>query len=400
MIAESPRQRRDIRGKKSRVSSSIHCLIFLLFALPLLLSCFCSKKQFAHAQGDPIYWKRGSHLVASSSSSQPWRNNNPHPRPSSSEPYSRYSQQQQRRRAYRPHEVDIQSIDWTKVQSNRNARIYKPDLKSRRPNQFSITTKIVYMTLACFGLQIFRPSVTEWGMKLSDRILRGEQLYRLVTPIFLHGGIFHLFTNMASLGRMGDVERLFGPGRFLVTYVGAGIAGNVLSAIQSPNPSLGASGAVFGVVGAYFVFLVQNEWLLGDYGHAMTTSIAQTMAMNVMMGLVNPRIDQWAHVGGAIAGGALAYFIGPRLYMTEKPSTDGTFRQMVVDIPVFRAPEYIERIPSIIGVQVDKISSAIGLQADRILPGGASTKPWQDKTFRDQYRPSNGPIRSIRPRAY
>ena len=70
--------------------------------------------------------------------------------------------------------------------------------------------------------------------------------------------------------------------------------------------SLGASGAGFGVVGGYFTFLTRNEWLLGGYGQAMTTSIAQTMATNFMLGLFNPQIDQWAHVGGAVAGGVVA----------------------------------------------------------------------------------------------
>lgn len=91
--------------------------------------------------------------------------------------------------------------------------------------------------------------MTELGIKLSDKILAGQELYRLITPVFLHGGLVHLFTNLYSLNNVGpDVEKLFGPGRFLATYLVSGITGNLFSALQSPNPSLGASGAVFGIM--------------------------------------------------------------------------------------------------------------------------------------------------------
>ena len=131
--------------------------------------------------------------------------------------------------------------------------------------------------------------------------------------MFLHGSIFHLFTNMYSLQNVGnDVERIFGPGRFLATYALSGIAGNLVSTFKSPNPSLGASGAVFGTVGAYFVFLNRNEWLLGSAGENMSTAIAQTLLFNVVLGMMNPMIDNWAHLGGAMGGAAMAYYFGPK----------------------------------------------------------------------------------------
>lgn len=97
--------------------------------------------------------------------------------------------------------------------------------------------------------------------------------------------------NMMSLLRVGpDLQKLFGPGRFLTTYMVAGVAGNVLSAVRSPNPSLGASGAVFGVVGAYYVFLNRNEWLLGSSGQAMADGVTQTILGNLVIGAINPVI--------------------------------------------------------------------------------------------------------------
>jgi rhomboid protease GluP len=79
---------------------------------------------------------------------------------------------------------------------------------------------------------------------------------------------------MISLSNCGrNVEELFGPGRYLSTYLLAGAAGNLVSAYNSPNPALGASGAVFGIIGAQLVFLMRNEWLIGRQGEAMQTSM-------------------------------------------------------------------------------------------------------------------------------
>jgi rhomboid protease GluP len=77
--------------------------------------------------------------------------------------------------------------------------------------------------------------------------------------MFLHGGVTHLLTNVYSLQAVGnDVEQYFGAGRYLFTYLLSGVVANYVSAVKTPNPSLGASGAVFGIVGAYYVFLNRN----------------------------------------------------------------------------------------------------------------------------------------------
>lgn len=95
--------------------------------------------------------------------------------------------------------------------------------------------------------QMFFPAITQKGIKLSGPILQGEQLWRLATPMFLHGGLPHLLTNIYSLQSVGnDVERYFGPGRYIFTYLVSGVVANYVSALKTPNPSLGASGAVFG----------------------------------------------------------------------------------------------------------------------------------------------------------
>jgi len=126
--------------------------------------------------------------------------------------------------------------------------------------QSSLSGKLIFLNVACYILQTMNPAVTKFGAKVSEAILSGREPHRLLTPIFLHGGIAHLMTNSYSLQNIGpEVERLFGGGRFMATYMVSGITGNLLSAIKSPNPAVGASGAIFGIAGAYFVFLQRNR---------------------------------------------------------------------------------------------------------------------------------------------
>lgn len=292
-------------------------------------------------------------------------------------------------------------MEFDDVMADPRARIFTVDFKQRRrrPNQGrSVTSRLISLTVAAFCVQVWKPTITRWGMKLSDRILRGEELYRTVTPIFLHGGIFHLFTNMMSLQRVGnDVEKLFGPGRYLATYMAAGVAGNIVSAMQSPNPSLGASGAVFGVVGAYFVFLNRNEWLLGASGEAMTTSIGQTMASNLLLGFFMPQIDQWAHLGGLIGGGFMAYAFGPRLYLSDVPVGPTSTARVLIDRPVLRAPLYLESIPGNVGRKWQQLTNTFDAQVtNRFIPQQGN-RPWQISPISGSRQKKELPTRSIKP---
>ncbi|MGQ9707523.1 MAG: rhomboid family intramembrane serine protease [bacterium] len=102
-----------------------------------------------------------------------------------------------------------------------------------------------------FELQILR-----YGM-VPARIIQGQQLWTLLSSIFMHGGWFHFLGNMLYLWIFGDnVEDAFGHILYPLVYLGTGIAGNLLQVVISPFsriPTIGASGAISGVMGAYFV---------------------------------------------------------------------------------------------------------------------------------------------------
>lgn len=127
------------------------------------------------------------------------------------------------------------------------------------------------------------------------------EYYRLLTSAFLHGGIVHLLLNMYALYLFGpQLEAALGRLRFIVLYVVSALGGSALSyAFASPvQPSLGASGAVFGLLGAY---LVINRRLGRD-----NTPVLMLLAINLAYGFLVPNIDWRAHLGGLVTGALVA----------------------------------------------------------------------------------------------
>lgn len=146
------------------------------------------------------------------------------------------------------------------------------------------------------------------GGPASDPVLGGQvvgvadgEYYRLLTAAFLHGGLLHLALNMYALYLFGPpLEAVFGRVRFVALYLASALGGSALSyAFSDPRaPSLGASGAVFGLLGA---FLVVSRRLRRD-----TRTVLVLLVINFAYGLIVPRIDWRAHLGGFIAGSLVA----------------------------------------------------------------------------------------------
>lgn len=151
-----------------------------------------------------------------------------------------------------------------------------------------------------------------YGMKVNEWIAEGE-LWRLFTPMLLHGSLLHILFNMYALRALGPaLEQHYGHGRFLALYILAGFAGNVASLALSANPSLGASTSLFGLFGAEGVFLYQNKDLFGERAQAGLRQILTLAVINLLIGLT-PGIDNWGHVGGLVGGTLFAWFAGPLL---------------------------------------------------------------------------------------
>ena len=193
-----------------------------------------------------------------------------------------------------------------------------------------LTYALLAINILVFLLQSLTPdsnfggriSLNPWfvyGAKINELIVAGEW-WRLITPIFLHLNILHLGVNAYSLYIFGpQVEALFGYRRYLIIYLLSGIAGVVFSFAMTPNPSVGASGAIFGLVGAMLVYLYRHRRLFGEMGRRRLVDIGIVAFMNLIIGL-NPDIDNWGHVGGLISGVILSWLVGP-IYAVRAEST-------------------------------------------------------------------------------
>jgi rhomboid protease GluP len=138
-----------------------------------------------------------------------------------------------------------------------------------------------------------------FGAKVNSLIMQGEY-WRFITPMFLHGDEIHLALNCYSLYIVGsEVERLYGHRNFSIIYFISGILGCIVSFAFSLNTSVGASGAIFGLLGAMLFFAIKRPALLkSSFGANLITNLV----INLAYGFMNSRIDNHGHIGGLVGG--------------------------------------------------------------------------------------------------
>jgi rhomboid protease GluP len=165
-----------------------------------------------------------------------------------------------------------------------------------------------------------------FGAKTNYYIRHEHEYWRFITPVFIHVNLTHLLINMYGLWVLGPwVEKLYGAARFVVFWIVTGIAGVVASFLtvipgarpgilgsflikNHDDPSAGASGALFGLVGVLFVFGLKYRRELPDgFKRAFGTGMLPVILMNLVIGfLLRGVIDNAAHLGGLVSGAAIA----------------------------------------------------------------------------------------------
>lgn len=179
-----------------------------------------------------------------------------------------------------------------------------------------VTYTIIAVTVLFYLLQLGSNLLPQGDlaarlMKINDEIEAG-QFWRLLTPALLHGGLMHIVFNMYALFSFGvSLERYFGHGRFFLLYLLGAFAGNVASFIFSEANSLGASTAIFGLLGAEGIFLLQNRKLLAGQFRSAIGNIIFIAAINLFVIGSLPGIDNWGHIGGLLGGSLFTLFAGP-----------------------------------------------------------------------------------------
>ena len=169
-----------------------------------------------------------------------------------------------------------------------------------------IVAVFVWMFIAGHGDVV---SVARLFGDKENGLIRAGQWWRLITPIFLHGGWGHLIANGMTLLLLGiPMERIYGHRKFLLIYMLAGIAGNLFSFWFSVSPSLGASGALYGLMGAGLVFPMRFRDRMDPRARRqILTQLGRAAAINLAINfLPELHLDKWAHVGGMLGGGLAA----------------------------------------------------------------------------------------------
>jgi rhomboid protease GluP len=180
-----------------------------------------------------------------------------------------------------------------------------------------VTYTIIGVTVFFYVLQLLSKSVlgddilVYYGARINEAILAG-QLWRFLTPALLHGPLPHIAFNMYALLSFGtSLERFFGHGRFFLLYVLGAFAGNVASFLFSPGYSIGASTAIFGLLGAEAIFLIQNRKVFPGQFRSAIGNIIFIAVINLFIIGSLPGIDNWGHIGGLIGGMMFTSFAGP-----------------------------------------------------------------------------------------
>lgn len=151
-----------------------------------------------------------------------------------------------------------------------------------------------------------------YGAK-DNALIRQGQYWRFIMPIFLHANLLHIGLNMLNFALLGVfVERLVGQARFLLIYLVTGVVATCASCLFSPQDiSVGASGAIFGLVGAYSIFIFVHRRAFMYSGIPALLWLVLIIGLNLAIGLFMPNVDNYAHLGGLLSGMLLGWWFMP-----------------------------------------------------------------------------------------
>ncbi|WP_242945449.1 rhomboid family intramembrane serine protease [Hespellia stercorisuis] len=171
---------------------------------------------------------------------------------------------------------------------------------------------IVFLGLSFIGRTEDAEFMVQHGAMYDLYVVNGHQYYRMFTSLFLHFGVNHLFNNMVMLGVLGwTMELEIGKIRYLIIYFVSGLGGNMLSlcwnVLEGESVvSAGASGAIFGLVGAMLYMAIRNR---GSVGNVSGRGLIFMVVLTLYYGLTSSGVDNLAHIGGLVAGFILAVLL-------------------------------------------------------------------------------------------
>jgi len=171
---------------------------------------------------------------------------------------------------------------------------------------------VIYVRQVWVGGLDNRVRVVETGAMSRDEVLKGE-LWRFISGGFLHANAEHLIGNLVMLFILGMAcEHAFGRGPFLFLYVSACVTGALLT-MTTTTPTVGASGAIFGLAGALLSSIVTHRHRIELRDHRVALVLAVWATYTLALGLLSPIVSNACHVGGLLGGLILGWFLPPAL---------------------------------------------------------------------------------------
>lgn len=194
-----------------------------------------------------------------------------------------------------------------------------------------VTYLLIAINVIIYFASILAGSYNEILSKfaISAPLIRGGQYYRLLTGCFLHGNIFHLAFNCYALYVIGtQMESYLGKAKYLIVYLFSGISGALFSMIfGSPNAlSIGASGAIFGLMGSMVYFGFHYRVFLGN---VIKSQIIPLIVLNLVIGFLSNGIDNAAHVGGLVGGMLSTMALGIKYKSTTSEKVNGIIVSLI-----------------------------------------------------------------------
>jgi rhomboid protease GluP len=206
--------------------------------------------------------------------------------------------------------------------------------RMRRFPPLTVAILAVLLLILIFEIRVgaleSREAIVAMGALARERVAAGDY-WRLLTAPWLHGSVDHLLGNGIALYILGMVcESAFGRAQLLVLYVLSGLAGSLLSVVMSPGPSVGASGAIFGLQGAAIVlFRMHRDRLLVRDRRVGLVLIIWAL-YTIVGGFMDPLIDNGAHIGGALGGALIARYLHPVVLSPLPPERTAAIRRWLI----------------------------------------------------------------------
>ena len=226
-------------------------------------------------------------------------------------------------------QIDIEEIikktEDVNIKTQKKNKVYEDIFKPKTPiiTNIIILTCVLYFILMMFNTNgnLSAANLLKYGANYQPYIQTGEW-YRLFSCIFVHASVLHLILNMYALKIIGSqIESFLGKIRYVVVFIISGLIGSLFSAILTKSVSVGASGAIFGILGSLLYFSYHYRLVLGS---SLKYEILPVVIFNIGIGLFIPGVDVWAHIGGLVGGIFATMAVGVPGKINKRSIINGT----------------------------------------------------------------------------